>query len=494
MRHGYIDDLYAEYLKGQIGGGCPVRAKRALQEVCALYSRNLHFQPLICAAIEVATVGQLEANRLEPKVRRWCLNVLALIGTADRSRAAIERVIELYHNDPDTMASALTAFFKVEQNAYANLRARSYLSPEQIALAAHIGNFAPRLRTDRTTINIEIEGAPILRSALVAVGLQRAPEHLFHPHFENAELVRKLSQHDDADVMQYAVWAINEHPELGVEHLGFNIADIGVYVPNIRGWTYRLYGQANIDNGLRHEVIEEGSRDPDIGARLNLARGLRNTWYDGLEAVTCPWFYDETDADIREEILDHMVCQSGECSDYLRLSLESFEGVSQASHLPQRMLASAKGKAIYVEMRKLQFQADGDLFGNFGMNSGGKVNVTNNYNINNIQGGAVSIGGNAEQIGNARNNLSGNQMVQLKADLQSLANELRALPCQTDALRDVTALVDAAVQTPGESSLAKVRKALGSLMSGTASLAKFGGDATKIVETVEKVMSLLPSN
>ena len=145
MYHGYIDEVYAEYLRGQIGSGFPSRAKRAFQEVCSLYSRGLHFKPLICAEVEVATVGQLETNPYDPKIRRWSLNVLALIGTAERSKSVIERVIEIYHNDPDTMASALTAYFKVEQDAYGNLRGRSYISPQQIALAAHASDPIPLL-------------------------------------------------------------------------------------------------------------------------------------------------------------------------------------------------------------------------------------------------------------------------------------------------------------------------------------------------------------
>lgn len=493
MKHVFIDDLYAEYLRGQIGGASPNRAKRALQDVCVLYSKGQHFKPQICPEIEVATVGQLEANRLEPKVRRWCLNVLALIGTPSRSKSAIERVIELYHNDPDTMASALTAYFKVEQNAYQSLRAKSFIGAEQIALAAYIGNFGPRIRSDATTINIEREGPALLRSALVAVGLGRAPENLFDPNFGNAELVRKLSQHDDLEVTQYAVWATSENPELGVEHLGFDVVDVGGYSANIRGWTYRLYGEADIDDGIRHEVIVEGSKDIEGEARLNLARGLKRTWYDGLEQVMCPWFHDEIDEDIREEILDHMVRQSGECSEYRRLSLEVFEAAPRATHIPKRMLAAAAGKPIYKEMKKMEIMGDDDLFG-FAQEQEGKLipMTTNNININSIQGGAISVGGNAEQTGDTFNKLTGDQTTQLKADLMALADELRSLPEQSPELKDVTALIDAASKDAEPSKLASLRSTLGAMFSGTASVAKFGGDVTKLTAMVQKVIDAIP--
>jgi len=73
MNHRFIDDLYAQYLLGQVGGSSPDRAKRALQEVCRLYARKLSFHPLHCGSVEVATVGQLESNRFDAKWTCPCL-------------------------------------------------------------------------------------------------------------------------------------------------------------------------------------------------------------------------------------------------------------------------------------------------------------------------------------------------------------------------------------------------------------------------------------
>ncbi len=494
MIHGFIDDLYTEYLLGQIGGANPERAKRALQEVCRLYARGRHLKQQYLGSVEVAAVGQLEANPFNTKIRRWCLNVLALIGTPDRSSAVVQRVIEMHTNDPDTMASALTAYFRVCPNAYQDLSKRSYVSPQQIALAAHVGNFGTRLQADRTTINIDIESEPVLRSALVAVGLCRAPENLFDPKFENAELVRQLSKHDDIEVTQYAVWAINEHPELGVDHLGFDVADVGSYPANIRGWTYRLYGEAAIDDGIKHEVVVEGSQDFDAEARMNLARGLQSTWYDGLETVTSPWWHGENEAEIREELLDHMVRQSTECSEYRRLTLEQFEASLPYDPLAKRMLAAAAGTSTYAELKRLEIKGSGDLFDFTPDSHGGPLSVTNNttYNIGSVQGGAVSLGGDASQQGDANNALTGDQTVQLKAELSNLASELGALPNQSQELKDAIALVKEAAEKPEAPRLAKVKEALNGLFSGASSLAKFGGDATKIAASVEKVLSLLP--
>ncbi|MEM1149834.1 MAG: hypothetical protein AAGI03_04655 [Pseudomonadota bacterium] len=494
MRHALVDEIVAEYLLAQIGGGDPQQAKRALQDVCSLHARGFHFKPHQRVTLEITTVGQLEAQRFDRKVRRWCLNVLALIGTPERSKDAIQRVIETFHNDPDTMASALTAFFKVSPDAYQDLSGRSFISPQQIALAAHIGDFGSRIRTDKTTIDIEKEDQTILCRALVAVGLNRAPENLFHPRYANADLVKKLSAHDQEAVMQYAVWAINENADLGVDHLAFDLCDLGTLPASIRGWTYRLYGEADVDHGLKHDVIVDGSKDFQAEARMNLARGLRETWYDGLEEITSPWWHEESEAAIREELLDHMVRHAGDCSEYKRLAVEQFDAALPNDPLLKRLRAAAAGTPLFARFRRMEYEDSGDLFG-FGDTDERNITImttNNNVNIGNVQGGAVSVGGDAHQTGTNQNALTGDQTVQLKSELAHLADALKALPNQTQELKDVMALVADAADDPNPTKLAKVKVALSELFSGTAALAKFGGDATKIAALVEKVLPMIP--
>jgi hypothetical protein len=52
------------------------------------------------------------------------------------------------------------------------------------------------------------------------VGLNKAPENLFEPKYENAEIVGVLNNHHDGLVAQYSVWAICENPRLNIDHLG----------------------------------------------------------------------------------------------------------------------------------------------------------------------------------------------------------------------------------------------------------------------------------
>ena len=492
-RHQYIDDPYAQYLLYLIGSGVPDQAKHGLQEVCRLYARGFHVPPSLCVQVEIATVGQLITGMSDAKIRRWSLNVIALIGTADRSKATVETVIGRFHNDPDTMASALTAFFRVCPLAYASLREKSYIRPEQIALAAYTSGFWRRIRNDETTINIEVEDAAILRSALVTVGLGKAPPNLFHPKYSNEELVGRLCQHDDELVMQYSVWAIAEHPDLDVRHLDMDLRDLRQYPDNVRGWVYRLFGATSQASMKRHDLIAEGSQDAVDEARLNLAKGLRDSFYDGLEVVTCEWFHDEQHEEVRGAITDHFVGQSEYCPAYEDIVKRLFLDCPKGSIQHRRMLAAASRKPIFRELRKIEYQADGDLFGDMPLqpNGGLMPMVNNTYNIGNVQGGAVSIGGAAKQEGPNANTLTGDQTVQLKTQLENLAGELQALTNPSDNIRDIAKLVEEAAKDPVPNKLNRLNGALTSLLNGASDIAKFGGDATKIIGAAEKIMGLL---
>ena len=319
--HGFIDNIWASYLHNQISGGDAEQAKRALQEVCRLYRQGQRFRPDAAAitkrSIETATLGRLSGEIGNPKLRRWCLNVIALVGDPRRCRDAVDEVIRRFHNEPDTMASAMAAHFHLRGDI-ATLSARGVIAREQIVLAAHISGRNDRLEIPYATIDIEREAPPVLRTALVAVGLGRAPPRLFDPRYENAELVSRLGGHDDQLVVQYSVWAVAEHPELDVQHLGPDVGDLEDLPANVRGWMYRAYGETDQDSAARHDVVVLGRDDRDVEARRHMARGLRDTYYDGLEAITSDWVFDEPDAEVQAAVLDHVVRQTDRCEAYQR--------------------------------------------------------------------------------------------------------------------------------------------------------------------------------
>ncbi len=146
-----------------------------------------------------------------------------------------------------------------------------------------------------------------MKLALVVVGLDRAPPNMLHPRHDNPQLVRALGGHDDNIVSQYSVWAITENPSLRLGDLGIDIRGIEQQPANVRAWVFRLIAMTPEDAERNFEYLELGMRDPVAEARAGLAIGLKDTFFDGLEALVLDWFTGEHDAEVRQHLLDHMI-------------------------------------------------------------------------------------------------------------------------------------------------------------------------------------------
>ena len=100
------------------------------------------------------------------------------------------------------------------------------------------------LDTSSFPVNIETASPDQLKLALVVVGLDRAPAHLFHPRHDNPAIVEVLGRHDDHIVSQYSVRAITENANLGFGDLGIDIKLIERQPANVRSWVYQLIGMS----------------------------------------------------------------------------------------------------------------------------------------------------------------------------------------------------------------------------------------------------------
>jgi hypothetical protein len=139
------------------------------------------------------------------------------------------------------------------------------------------------------------------------------------------------------------------------------------------------------------EYVELGTRDPAPEARAGLALGLKDTYFDGVEALVLDWFTAEPDIEVSQHLLDHMVKQASNCLSYEAMVLEVYERAPISSSLRQRMEAGAAGTPLYGKFKRMDGSMD--LFR-------GVLRVTNNtFNVSgNIQGGAVSLGGDATNV------------------------------------------------------------------------------------------------
>ena len=152
-----------------------------------------------------------------------------------------------------------------------------------LAALQHID--ANQLDLSSLPIDVEKASPDLLKLALVVVGLDRAPPNMLHPRHENPELVKALGGHHDAVVSQYTVWAITENESLGLGDLGIDVRNIEQQPPNVRAWLLRLIAMTPEDAESNFEFVELGTNDPAAEARAGLALGLRDTYFDGLEAL-----------------------------------------------------------------------------------------------------------------------------------------------------------------------------------------------------------------
>jgi hypothetical protein len=360
---------------------------------------------------------------------------------------AIVGVLKRYRDEPQTTAAAIAAVYRMSKKAGAILRGLSF-DEQMLTLAALQHADAGNLDLSSLPIDVEKASPDLLKLGLVLVGLDRAPSNLLNPQHSNAEMVKALGAHHDDLVSQYSVWAITENPSLGVADLGIDIRDIEEKPPNVRGWIFQLLAMTS---EARHhiELLELGMRDPASEARLGLAIGLRNTYFDGLEALVLDWFIAEENEDVRQGVLDHIVKQSQRCPNYASLAEEIYEAAPAGSQLRQRMAANASGTQLYVRLRQIELNGNGDLFA-------GATFVNNTIKIEGgVHGGAISAGGDATNYGNTQSHYNPQTIKLIQSELSKAERELHNLKLDDRLRQQALAQVEAAKADPTPDKVSK---------------------------------------
>ena len=115
-----------------------------------------------------------------------------------------------------------------------------------------------------------------------------------------------------------------------------------------------------------------------------------------------------------------MVRMSARCEAYVEICTQLYSEAGVGSSKRQRMDANAVGAPIYARFRQVSFEQNGDLF-----NGSGVMNQT--INVQNVQGAAVSIGGQATNSGEVTNNFDARTVELLSAELAKAEVELHKL-------------------------------------------------------------------
>ena len=354
-----IKDQLANFLTFELASNDdPRRQKTALQDLSRLYRTGYKLAPEIAPRIEQQTVGLISMSRY-PKVVRWGLNTLARLGTKD-SAASIELAIKRYDSEPEIVAAGVSALARLRMGKLSDIAALRGVRPEVQMLAAMQTVSPEQLAWRGLQVDITNADPEILKLALIVVGLDRDVQHLLHPRHENGVIIRDLGQHDDAIVRQYAVWAVIENKRLTLDHLGIDFERVADQPWNVQSKLLQLGASTLPDLRQRHELIIQGTDLPSVDAREGLAKGLANTYYDGLETVTLDWFETDRNDRVRLLLAEHFARQSDRVPSYYDKALELAEG---SESLRERVLLGAEGRTLYGHIRKADRQASLGLFG-----------------------------------------------------------------------------------------------------------------------------------
>lgn len=479
-----MDKPNVDYLKSQIETGNADRTKKALQSLCKLYRQGFRVSPPQLVGVEQSVVGLLYTQGKDEKVRRWALNALARFGREPTCIEAVVQILRDYSHEPQTAAAAIAAIYRMSRKASAILRTLSF-DEQMVTLAALQHVDANNLDLSALPLNVETASPDLLRLALLIVGLDRSPINLLNPRHTNAEMVKVLGGHDDDVVSQYSVWAITENESLGLRDLGIDIRTVEQQHANVRSWLFQLIAMTPKDAEQHFEYIELGSRDPTPEARVGLALGLRDTFFDGLEALVLDWFTTEHDQDVSQHLLDHIVRQSRFCPSYEAMATEIYEKEPAGSSLRKRMEAAAAGTELYTKLRQIDTDGSSDLFR--------VVNVTKNtFNISGgIQGGAVSIGGNADNSGSVSVHYNPQTIEAIQSELSKAERALHDSTLATDVKREALQHVEAAKADPSPDKIASAVKALDKVEALATAGVKAGSAIAPIALAIGKAAGLL---
>lgn len=427
----------------------------------------------------------------DSKVRRWSLNSLAQLwslntlrqlGQEKECKKAIQFALESYGDDEEVVAAGISALCKLTSSPESDLQKLQF-SGQVVYLAALQHIPADRLRSLRQRVNIEIAKPDIIKTALVVVGLNRAPQNLFDPDYSNAVIVREAGKYDDPIVRQYSVWAITENDTLGVCDLGIDLKDIESNPTNVRGWVYRLLAMDSEAGGKYKDYIVLGSEDESAEVRAGLALGLKETFDEGLVETALNWFSIEMNIDVRQSLVDHFIKQADRSPIYRKTAIDAYKREPPGSPARERMLSAASGSALYADFKKIDAQS-GDLF-----NGGRIMNQTNNISFgNNAQVGSVAVGGDAENSGTLFYSPQTTEL--LKARLNEAEACIASLAIPDAEKQTALQTIAAAKEAPDRSSISLAL----SVFERVGKLVTTAGGATKSVEYIIQAIKTLAGN
>ena len=437
---GAIDNFEAAYIKALLEGTDSSAKKIALQRLCKHYRDG--FKLRNPNAIRLLLISLLYDADL--KIIRWAANTLAFFGGRG-DVVAIADAIDRNRFDPDILGAGIAALAAIvnEDRLRQELDSRDLplRGATLLAAAQKLPSLSVNLSKER--INIQNAGIAELRLAAVLVGIDKAPDNMFSIDHHNGDVLGSLNGHDDHIVAQYSIWAMTEHPALGLNHLRVPLFDVSSQRENIRGYIYQLVAESSLAAYDNQDFISEATKDSCVEARRHLARGFKETYFIGVDGIVTSWLLDEPDIDTCWNILEHMGRYAHVCSGYNDFVIDAYKNEGEGSIGRLRLEAAVRGTPLARDLGRIKYASDvADLFG-----FGGSMTTNNTFNAP-VNAGAFAAGGTATSGDVTFNQQQAvDQAAILLKDLAKLINEAKAqLPSE----------VQEAVKSPTKSKVQSV--------------------------------------
>ncbi len=471
----FIEGAVLAYLEHQIGSGNPVPTEKALEDLCKLYRRGFRIHPNELYAVQTSILG-LSERQADPKVQRWVLNALAQMGPPDSKRAII-RALENHSNDLEIITAGVAALHRLSPaTAVTDLRKLDF--PGQVITLAALQHVRPEeLQLVGLPVDIQKADPETIKAALVVVGLDRAPPNMFDPNYSNAEIIKVLGMHPNPKVSQYSVWAITENPSLSIADLGIDLSQVSGCPDNVRGWVYRLIAMSQAHCLKDLDFIDAATKDRSIEARLGLGHGVRDTFFDQLVPIVLDWLTREPIAEVRQEILDHVITHADRSLVYAEHAVYAYRRADQADR--ERMKGAAVKTALFPQFRQIDFKAEGDLFVT-------NNNTSNTFTFNNSQVGAVAATGTATNSGQVIYYQP--QVVELlKSELAKAGTTIEGMAIPQAEKQEVASAIADAQADPNSGTLRRVVSGLSKAAGLVTAVAGAEDTLNQIIQGISKL-------
>jgi hypothetical protein len=300
---------------------------------------------------------------------------------------------------------------------------------------------------------------------------------MLNPRHDNAEMVKALGSHHDPIVSQYSVWAITENRNLSIEHLGLDLRDVESRPDNVKAWIFQLIAMSAKSLEDCREYLSLAISDTSPEVRSGLAVGLRDNYFSGLETLILDWLVNDNDQQVREYITDHIVRMSVYCPAYQQMATELYRDARNGLQTRQRMEANAIDRPVYQAFKKISLNDNGDLFeGNMVMNQ--------TINVGNVQGAAVSIGGDSVNHGAVSNQLDARTVEKITAELSQAEVELQKLKGKVPETEAAIVAVAEAKAEPSKRKLGNALDMIGKVEQGATKLQGTGTAIASIAKAL----------